>query len=206
MADADSYLLELVRYIHLNPVRAGMVDDPQEYKWSGHRAYLGTETLPWLETDWVLSQFGNRLKTCQQRYEAFVLAGRKEGHRPEFHHGSEDARVLADARFLRQVLNKPDQNRRDVSLDEIVAYVSREYAVSEEDLRGPSRQRTISEARSVIGWLSRRLEAGSIKDVATYFQRESSTFSRHVGKIDTEAKVSDKLRNRLNEYINLLYG
>jgi hypothetical protein len=202
--DADSYLLELVRYIHLNPVRAEMVDDPREYKWSGHRAYLGIEALPWLETDWVLSQFGKRQKTCQQRYEAFVLAGVNEGHRSEFQHGSEDGQVLADDRFLNQILNTPVRNRRDVSLDEIVAYVSREYEVSEDDLQGPSRQRTLSEARSVIGWLSRRLGASSIKDVATYFQRESSTFSRHVGKIDAGVKTSDKLRNRLNGYVNAI--
>jgi putative transposase len=67
---------------------------------------LGKETLPWLETDWVLSQFAKRLKTCRQRYEAFVLAGKKEGHRQEFHQGGKDGRVLADDRFLEQVLGK----------------------------------------------------------------------------------------------------
>ena len=46
LVDGDSYLLELIRYIHLNPVRAGMVTDPEEYLLSGHRAYLGIENLP----------------------------------------------------------------------------------------------------------------------------------------------------------------
>ncbi len=58
LVDGDSYLLELVRYLHLNPVRAGMVANPEEYPWSGHRAYLGLEKLPWLTTDWTLAQFG----------------------------------------------------------------------------------------------------------------------------------------------------
>jgi hypothetical protein len=40
LVDADSYLAELLRYIHLNPVRAGMVKSPEEYPWSGHRGYL----------------------------------------------------------------------------------------------------------------------------------------------------------------------
>jgi REP element-mobilizing transposase RayT len=204
LVDTDSYLLELVRYIHLNPVRAGLVEDPREYRWSGHRAYLGTETLPWLETDCVLSRFAKRRKTCRQRYEAFVLAGKDEGHRSEFHHGSEDGRVLADDRFLEQILNKPVPNQPDVSLDRIVAHVSREYAVSVEDLRGPSRNRMVSEARSVVGWLSRRLEAGSIKDVASYSRRDPSTFSRHVGKIDGKLKASEHLRNRLTGYINAI--
>ena len=45
LVDADSYLLELVRYIHLNPVRTGLVKDPLDYPWSGHRAYLGSGGL-----------------------------------------------------------------------------------------------------------------------------------------------------------------
>ena len=65
----------------------------------------------------------------------------------------------------------------------------------------PSRKRLISEARAVIGWLSRQLGTDSTKDVAAYFQRESSTFSRHIGKIDAKAKHSDQFRDRLNRYI-----
>ena len=53
LVDADTYLLELNRYIHLNPVRSGIVRIPEDYPWSGHRAYLGLETIPWLTTEWV---------------------------------------------------------------------------------------------------------------------------------------------------------
>ena len=55
LIDADSYLLELVRYVHNNPVRAGMVDTCEKYPWSSHKAYLGHELVPWLTMDWVLS-------------------------------------------------------------------------------------------------------------------------------------------------------
>ncbi len=204
LVDAGNYLLELVRYIHLNPVRAGMVEDPQDYAWSGHRAYLGREVLPWLQTDWVLGQFAKRLRTCRQRYEAFVQAGKEEGYRQEFHRGGEDGRVLADDRFLEQILGKRVQSAPEISLTEIVAYVSAEYGVSEEQLRGTSRNRLVCQARAVVGWLSRRLGASSIKDVAIYFKREPSTFSRHIGTIDANARNSDKLRDRLNGYINAI--
>lgn len=89
-------------------------------------------------------------------------------------------------------------------LEEIVAYVSSEYGVCEKELRGPSRNRVVSEARAVIGWLGWRLGAGSVKDMAIYFQRESSTFSRHIGKIDAKARNSNQLRDRLNGYINTI--
>jgi len=54
LIDADSYLLELIRYIHLNPVRARIVTDPADYPWSGHRAYLGLENTCWLTADFGL--------------------------------------------------------------------------------------------------------------------------------------------------------
>ncbi len=199
--DAQAYLLELVRYIHLNPVRAGIAENTEDYRWSGHRAYLGMETLPWLETDWVLSQFAKRQTTGRERYRAFVQAGTEEGHRQEFHQGGEDRRVLADDRFLEQVLGKKVQSSPEVSLEEIVTYVSAGYGVSEEELRGPSRNRVASEARAVIGWLNRRLGTGLIKDAAVYFHRESSTFSRQVGKIDARSRSSEEFRGVLNGYI-----
>ena len=79
LIDADSYLLELSRYIHLNPVRSGMVRRPEDYPWSGHRAYLGLETIPWLTTDWVLSMFSNRRDRARRVYRRFVEEGKEEG-------------------------------------------------------------------------------------------------------------------------------
>jgi REP element-mobilizing transposase RayT len=66
LIDADTYLQELTRYIHLNPVRAGMVRETEKYPWSSYRAYLGLETIPWLSTDWVLSQFSKRLSVARR--------------------------------------------------------------------------------------------------------------------------------------------
>ena len=57
LVDVDEYLLELVRYSHLDPVRAGMVRHPAEYEWSSHLTYLGTRSQPWLCTDFVVRMF-----------------------------------------------------------------------------------------------------------------------------------------------------
>src|SRR5205809_7452947 len=58
LCQSDRYLAELVRYIHLNPVRAGMVKRPEQYKYSGHRAYLGLEAAAIIDVDPVLRHFG----------------------------------------------------------------------------------------------------------------------------------------------------
>jgi putative transposase len=81
--DAETYLLELIRYIHLNPVRAGIVADPADYRWSSHRAYLGKEVLPWLSTDWILSRYSPRKQSARRQYRNFIAEGIGGGYRKE---------------------------------------------------------------------------------------------------------------------------
>jgi hypothetical protein len=100
LVDGDTYLSELIRYIHLNPVRAGMVDAPEKYPWSGHGVYLGKQSIPWLTTSTMLNQFGKSTKQARSRYGVFVLEGLTETHRSEFHGGEEDSRILARVSYL----------------------------------------------------------------------------------------------------------
>ena len=78
VVDRDSYLLELCRYVVLNPVRARMVQGVQAYKWSSYRATAGLSKGPgYLTCDWILSQLGGSKAAAQQRYRAFVAEGIK---------------------------------------------------------------------------------------------------------------------------------
>ncbi|MEO8298799.1 MAG: transposase [Burkholderiales bacterium] len=84
MVERQSYLLELARYVVLNPLRAGMVSDLGDYPWSSYRATAGVDaearaaqgTSPaWLETDWLLSQFATSREAAHRAYVDFVRAG-----------------------------------------------------------------------------------------------------------------------------------
>ena len=204
LVEADTYLLQLIRYIHLNPVRAGLVKDPVAYPWSSHRAYLGREELPWLSRDWVLSYVAKRATTARQRYAAFVDEGKGEGHREEFHQGGDDGRVLADDQFLEQVLAKDHKPKPVVTLPAIIACISTAFDVNDKELRGPARARVLAEARRTIGWLARHFGTATIQEVAAYFHRDASTFSRHIGKMDASARSRKGGLPTLNQYIKAL--
>jgi len=76
VVDADAYLLELSRYVALNPVRAGMVSDPADWPWSSYQATAGKVRLPaWLGTRTLLSYFSSQTKVAQRKYMAFVAEG-----------------------------------------------------------------------------------------------------------------------------------
>jgi putative transposase len=76
LVERDSYLLELARYIVLNPVRAKTVKNPERYPWSSYRPTLGLAPVPKaLTTDWILDQFAKTPAVARKRYAAFVHAG-----------------------------------------------------------------------------------------------------------------------------------
>ena len=78
IVDKDSYLLELTRYIALNPVSAGMVRQPGKWQWSSYRAMIGETPAPaWLATDGILVHFAKRRATAQRHYIEFVKQGIK---------------------------------------------------------------------------------------------------------------------------------
>jgi putative transposase len=82
----DVYLKELVRYIHLNPLRAGVIVDLKtlgEYPYCGHSVLMGKNERSWQDTRYVLSYFGGRIKEARDHYLSYVLAGIDQGRRPE---------------------------------------------------------------------------------------------------------------------------
>ncbi len=78
LVDAESYLLELSRYVVLNPLRAGMVKQLRHWKWSSYRAMTGQgKSLEWLETEFILGHFGKQRKRAIARYIEFVRVGKE---------------------------------------------------------------------------------------------------------------------------------
>jgi REP element-mobilizing transposase RayT len=75
----QTYLLELARYIVLNPVRARMVRSAKDWPWSSYRATAGmSDSHPWLTTDWILSAFSDKRSEATERYKAFVSEGKNQ--------------------------------------------------------------------------------------------------------------------------------
>ena len=79
LCDKETYLLELIRYIHLNPVRAGFVRDPKEFPWTGHMGYLGKGKENLIDSEMVLSQFSRKRSLARKQYRQFVSDGMGRG-------------------------------------------------------------------------------------------------------------------------------
>jgi len=110
LIDADPYLLEVIRYIHLNPVRAGLTSFPEHYPWSSDRSYSADAKNPWLTTDWLLSLFSDNQRQARKYYKRFLYEEIGEPRRIEFHRGSANGRILGNERFLEASLEKVHRN------------------------------------------------------------------------------------------------
>jgi REP element-mobilizing transposase RayT len=90
LCDEDEYLLELVRYIHLNPVRAKMIKDLKglnRFKYAGHSVLMGKYDHPWQDCDYILKRFDRPGKKTRKRYLKFIIKGMNQGRRPELRGG-----------------------------------------------------------------------------------------------------------------------
>ncbi|MFB6358685.1 MAG: transposase [Thiohalorhabdaceae bacterium] len=80
LVEKDAYLLELARYIVLNPVRAGLIEEPGEWPWSSYRATAGLDPRPqWLSVDWIRNTFFPRPEAAGAAYRRFVAEGMGQG-------------------------------------------------------------------------------------------------------------------------------
>jgi putative transposase len=86
ICEEDAYFKELVRYIHLNPLRAMLVKNISaldRYPWCGHSVLMGKRRHEWQDRDYVLSWFGSRQDRAKKAYRGYIHAGREQGRRPE---------------------------------------------------------------------------------------------------------------------------
>ena len=134
LSQKDAYFLELVRYIHLNPLRAGLVVDLKQlkrYPYCGHSVLMGTWKKPWQDTSAVLGMFGDKLGASRRAYRNFVEKGMAMGKRPDLTGGGlirsaggweavkdmkkeklfqrSDERILGDGDFVESVLASAEE-------------------------------------------------------------------------------------------------
>jgi putative transposase len=199
LIDADSYLLELIRYIHLNPVRVGMASIPENYPWSSHASYLNLAPRPpWLTVEWALVQFADKKLSAIKRYRNFVEEGLEEGHREEFHRGSYEGRALGDDRFVERVLSQTEEVRQvDLKLDQIIESVCAVYQLTRAELRAPGKEQPAAEARAVAAYFVRRWQSVTLSELAAFFGRDPSGLSQAARRIDRRLGADGGLRRKL---------
>lgn len=181
LIDANEYLLAVLRYIHLNPVSAGIVVNVSDYRWSSHHAYVGTRTEPWVTTDFVLRMFHWQRDRSVAAYRQFVDGWKHETDDSPFKAcNPNDSRVLGSDQFLAKLLGDSWQPRSRRSLADIIDEACDNFSVPIKVLLSASRRRDVTKARAWIAHQAVSLRIASMSDVARHFGRSEGALRHSV--------------------------
>ena len=223
LCQRDAYLLELVRYIHLNPVRAGIVDDPSEYFWCSHNVYLGRIKKSFIEKDFIFKMFSENEESGEMLYRQFIQDGLTGGIRDIFN-DVVDQVFLGRKDFIEGIKKKNKKQKHSYSqlkgditrslldeiflrkkpLAEILNAVTDISGVPSECILGQSRERVIAKARSLFVFVAVRCVGFNNKSVSRFLGREFNTISYMIRKVDEEIRKDAELQEWLNRITEVL--
>ena len=157
LCDRDQYLLSLVRYIHLNPVRAKIAKEPYVYKWSSHGEYMG-KNGGMVDVDRVLRLFSENKALARRLYSRFVSEALREGKDESYYKGIEQ-QILGDEKFIEKVTKTVGRTKEPIrkpSIETLLKEVER--------LTGVKREEIIIRSRSAQAVFARGLLIGAWRE------------------------------------------
>jgi len=210
LVEKEAHLLELCRYVVLNPVRAGLVRSAKDWRWSSYGATAGLVSAPaWLETGWTLEQFGKGRARSLQGYRRFVAEGVRGHYQPwgnvwgQIYLGSEGFRKEAQRRIepLRESRAVPKRQRRPapVPQEELFDRCLKALGRDRKDLE--SRTRLLAEERKAVAHLLRRLGVLRLTEIGELLNVGEGQASKLVGEGEVVLQRNANLRRRLKGLI-----
>ena len=211
LIDADEYLKDLSRYIHLNPVRAKIESAPSNYNWSSYRSYIGMVKSPkFLDTDWILSTFGKNKKKARKNYQDFV-EGVDVNSLANPGRQVTEGLILGDSDFIEWVKDKFLSNRKDnkeipqlkklkpkVSPDAVVDAVCKEFICSKDQLIIKGRKN--NRPREVAIHIARDISGLSCTDLGLYFGGVSGALiTMMYNRVSNEAANNRRFKGRIEK-------
>ena len=208
VVDADSYLIELVRYIHRNPLEAGLVDKLNKYKWTSHKGYLSdAKKWDWLHKDFILSLFSKNKADSIRIYKQFVSNKADEEINKIFGKKILPS-VLGSVKFVDKIKEIFFRNQNFEEIPEsrylapagetIKTEVCRFYKINECDLY-ISKRGFFNEPRNIAIYLTRHLRCDSLKEIGISFEIEKySSVSSVIERVKNEIRKDKNLKKRID--------
>lgn len=171
--ETEQYAKRLVRYIHRNPIKAGMVAKAESYIWSSHSAYLGKGSVPWLSTQWIFLHFSLDMALALKRYKHFVgELDRKD---------TDDVVREINEKYksgCRSLVRKSDELRYEMdgvsaTLNSIISFSCTYFQTDLLTLKGGSRFAKVVKCRIVILWLAQDFRVATGVTVAHFLNRNA---------------------------------
>jgi putative transposase len=183
LCDRDSYLLSLVKYIHLNPVRARLIKTPEEYAWSSHLAYITPVRQSIVDEEQMLRMFSQDKGRARRLYQAYISDG--IAVKKEDIYGTIDKRILGDERFAESVMEKcdasiePGKKERECTLAAMVAAIGETFGITLTQIRQKGKDRGITHGRKLLSLVAHEYGYKG-REIAEYMRKDPALITRHI--------------------------
>jgi putative transposase len=216
LIEVDQYLLHLVRYIHRNPLKAGLVDRIEKYPWSSHKGYLSkAKKWNWLYKDFLLSMLSTQSSEQLKHYRDFMskedgdekMVGKiiEQKKWPSIL-GSKDFINLIKKKFFLKKIDDEIPQSKELAPDvrRIKKIICQSYNINESELLS-SKRGVFNEARNVAIYLTRRLRGDSLKRIAEQYRiQKYSSVSSVIERMKAMITADRKFRKRVEDLYALL--
>lgn len=198
LVEGDEYATELSRYIHLNPVRVGMVSTPEEYRWSSFQSYIGQCRPPeWLKTGFILGYFGKGTKEAEKKYHSFVNDLLKQDYSSPLGRSVAGA-ILGSVEFIAAIEEKYLREKEsDRNLPEL-RKISRRMSLDEIIQTGRSHLGEERAADKAIIYLCHKYSGARLKEIGERFgvgESAVSQISKRFGqKINEDGEIKRMIK------------
>lgn len=202
VCDRDSYLMELIRYLHLNPVRAGVVKEPSGYRWSSHGEYLHGRSNRGIAVEQGLKLWGSQRGQALRAYRQFVGDGLEAGHREEYYEVKEQ-QYLGDDGFV-EVVHRAldDQEERwpvRVTMADVLQAIVLGTSLRIAAILSKGRGRLGSRLRAEAAYVGREVGGIGLTEAAKYLGRDQSTLSLAVKRLEEGLERNPDRRKQLED-------
>jgi len=214
LVDSDSYLLQLSKYIHRNPVDAGTVRRLQDYPWSSYPSYIGKRAPePWLYRQEVYGQLQGT-RQLAKTYQAFVNDRHWDETITDFYQRERWGPILGDKIFIERIRSKWDAAAGEIayverqglrpSIDEIVKAVCDYYGIAEKEVYTVRKGRGVTNRpRKLAMYLAQKIGGYRLNDIANAFGlRHYGGVSNAIYMIRQEMEEDTKFNRKVNTIIN----
>ena len=204
IVEAETHLHALTRYIHLNPVRAGLAEHPADYTWSSYRAYIGFGRPPvWLETQETLRRFGRTPAEQLKEYRSFVEEEIADNPAREPAYGI----AFGSPQFVDWIMQKLHAQHPEApaatttigvkpALGQICAAVARAFDADDDELRRKGRKR--NKARDLAIYLSREFSGRANSEISAFYGAASSpSVCQACRRVEDDALSDEPLQARI---------
>lgn len=202
LCDKDEYLFMLVKYVHHNPVRAGLVENPTAYTWSSHQSYVSREDNELIDTAQVLEMFSEDKVKARNRYKVFMHNTQSVSKEDVYR--IVDQRILGSGRFVQTVNKRAERTvvlgkkRHEFSLDAIAEGIKVVFGITLKQLREKGKSRHILWGKKLMSLVAREYGYKG-REIAEYLRKDPAVITRYLSEEESLKTEMHKVFATLEE-------